>query len=361
MDKVGIYVHVPFCKSRCKYCNFYTLTGCDELIVPYFNALKLEIANYPRLEVDTIYFGGGTPTYAGVTRVSELLEFIRERHTVSEDCEITVECNPGTVDTLGFTALLEAGVNRVSIGVQSANNCELNMLGREHTFLEAQDCVKAARSAGLSNISVDLMFGLPLQGLHNFETTLKTVAALDVTHISAYELKVEEGTPFHTIAPQLPDEDIVADMYEMMVEFLEKKGFMRYEISNFAKIGYESRHNLKYWQCLDYIGIGAAAHSCFCGKRYSNVEDVGDYIAGGARCAAGEFMSEEFVFLGLRTTNGIDIDEFERRFGMTVFDKFGEKIAELKARKLLCEEGGRLFIPQKLMFVSNSIMYEFVM
>jgi len=194
-DTVGLYVHIPFRAAKCKYCNFYSLTGRDDLVAPYFNALKTEIASYEALNIDTIYFGGGTPTVVEPSKLAEIIDFTREKHNISEDCEITVECNPKTIDLQGFSRLYKAGVNRISIGLQSANDDELKTLGRTHTFADFLECYNSARQAGFENISVDLMFGLPGQGLHNYKETLKTIGKLDVTHISAYMLKVEDGTP----------------------------------------------------------------------------------------------------------------------------------------------------------------------
>ncbi|MCL2838772.1 MAG: radical SAM family heme chaperone HemW [Oscillospiraceae bacterium] len=361
MNNTGLYIHIPFCANKCNYCNFYSLIGRDSLIAPYFNALKDEIASYPKLNIDTIYFGGGTPTYVGVSNIVKLIDFTLEHHNV-ENCEITVECNPKTIDYQGFSELRAAGVNRISIGAQSADDNELKTLGRTHTFSDFLDCHAAAREAGFDNISVDIMFGLPGQSLHNFDGTLESVAALDVAHISAYMLKVEEGTPFYRSNLKLPDDDTVADMYDKMVEYLAEQGFERYEISNFAKPGYQSKHNLKYWKCRDYIGVGAAAHSCFDGKRYFNLENVKRYISGKGR-ARGTVLEptpEEFIFLGLRLTEGVSAAEFAEKFKVNLYDYVGDKIRDLAEKGLLREERGRISIPPELMFVSNSIMCEFI-
>jgi len=362
INSIGLYVHIPFCAAKCNYCNFYSLTGRDELIAPYFNALKTEITNYSEVNIDTIYFGGGTPTYAGVLEIIGLIDFIREHHNVDENCEITVECNPKTIDLQGFSQLHEAGVNRISIGLQSANDHELKALGRTHTFADFLECYNSARTVGFENISVDLMFGLSEQNSDNFRETLEIVRKLDITHISSYMLKIEEGTPLFRANPTLPSDDDVADMYELMAEMLADSGFERYEISNFAKEGYKSKHNIKYWKCDDYIGVGSAAHSCYDGKRYFNIDSVKRYIAGKGRARGIELepTMEEFIFLGLRLTDGINLAEFEERFTVNLYDMFGDKIAELVQKGLLSEGRGRIFIPPELMFVSNSIMCEFV-
>jgi len=361
MNNVGLYIHVPFCQSKCKYCNFYSLTGRDNLIAPYFNALEKEIASYPRLNLDTIYFGGGTPTFAGVEELVNLINFTHKHHNV-ENCEITIECNPRTIDLQGFKKLKNAGVNRISIGLQSANDDELKSLGRTHTFADFLECYNFVREAGFENISIDLMFGLSGQCLHNFSETLEAVRKLNVMHISTYTLKVEDGTPLARENPTLPNDDMVTDMYELTVEILAENGFERYEISNFAKKGYQSQHNLKYWKCFDYIGVGAAAHSCFDGKRYFNVESVKNYTSGKGRARGCELepTPEEFIFLGLRLTEGVSIREFEERFTVNLYDYAGEKIEKLVAKGLLKEGRGRIFIPPELMFVSNAIMCEFV-
>lgn len=371
MKTLGLYVHIPFCKAKCGYCDFNSYAGKVEYIQPYFSALLSEVEavakKYP-LPVDTIYFGGGTPTFVEPKLVCDVLDKIKELFEQCSSCEISIECNPGTIEYEGLKKLSEHGFNRLSIGLQSADNRCLKELGRIHTFEDFSKCFENARKAGFENISLDLMYGLPKQTMSDWKNTLKCAVEFGTEHISCYSLKVEEGTPFSKMNLDLPHDDTVADMYETAVEFLRVHGYERYEISNFAKAGCESRHNLKYWKCDDFVGIGAGAFSCADGVRFSNTLDICEYIERVKNCDAieeRELLSDfdkmsEFVFLGLRLKEGISEKEFENRFKLNIDEVFGEQIEKYRKMGFLIREKGFIRFSDKGFFVSNTILSDFV-
>ncbi len=369
----GLYVHIPFCKSKCRYCDFNSFAGCQEHIAPYFSALFKEASRhgeeYRDHSFDTIYFGGGTPSYAGAENIAKTIGVLRENFNISEDAEVTVECNPGTIDFDGFCTLKSAGVNRISLGFQAADDEMLKTLGRIHTVAEAKSAVEDAQRAGIENISLDLMYGLPDMVLDDAEKWIDYMTALNPAHISTYALKVEEGTPFANMELNLPDDDCVADMYEKIVEKLAQKGYLRYEISNFAKPGCESRHNLKYWNYAHYLGLGAGAHSFMDGKRFSNecnLEKFIDLSENGKStivddvCLSLDDQMCEFMFLGLRTTKGVSLTEFENRFGKSVKEAFEKSIKKHLENGFLVEKDGYLCLSENGFFVSNAILCDFV-
>ena len=324
-DKLGIYIHIPFCRSKCDYCDFYSLAGREDQMDRYQKALLAHLKETAPLAqgfpVDSIYFGGGTPSCYGAKRIKELLAHLSKLFQVERDAEITVECNPDSVDWRSMARLRRSGVNRISLGVQSSDDEELRRLGRVHTWQQVKDAVAACRKAGLDNISLDLIYGLPDQTLEQWENTLADALVLAPRHISCYGLKLEEGTPLYDRRESLnlPDGDLQADMYLYAVELLGQNGYVQYEISNFAQPGYESRHNLKYWMLEEYAGFGPGAYSDFGGVRYGYTRDLDGYIAGRLDLAESERISPqeremEYIMLRLRTARGIDIREFENRF-----------------------------------------------
>ncbi len=372
MKTSGLYIHIPFCKAKCGYCDFNSYSGKGAYMESYFSALMREIEEtarkYPQ-PVDTVYFGGGTPTFVPAELLCGALKRIKELFEQCSKCEISIECNPATIGYEGLKELREAGFNRLSIGLQSADNGCLKVLGRIHTFEDFAECFKNARLAGFENISLDLMYGLPEQTIADWKKTLECAVDFGTEHISCYSLKVEEGTPFSEIDLNLPDEDTVADMYEMAVEYLSKSGYDRYEISNFAKKGYESRHNLKYWKCDDFAGLGAGAFSCIEGARFSNEADICRYIekienSGTAEVERQELSDfdkmSEFVFLGLRLKDGIEEEEFIRRFNLNIDEVFGQPIEKYTKMGFLVREKGRICFSDKGFFVSNIILSDFV-
>ena len=289
LKKLGIYIHIPFCRSKCMYCDFCSFPQIKkEKIDSYVNRLVDDILNYKipsgvkYLPADTVYFGGGTPTLLEIEHFEKILLALKNKFGIDGNAEISAECNPRTVDKEKLAAMRNLGINRLSIGMQSSSSEELKLVGRMHTYDDCKIAVLEAREAGFENISLDLMYGLPSQTLDSFKKSLSDVIALSPNHISSYALKLEEGTPLYRLADKysFPDEDAVCDMYEEMCNTLSDFGYNRYEISNFAYVGYESRHNLKYWNYDDYLGFGVAAHSFVCGERIENSRDFDAYIKG---------------------------------------------------------------------------------
>lgn len=362
----GLYIHIPFCVRKCKYCDFNSYSGYADLYEQYFSCLEKELENYKNIIFDTIYIGGGTPTVPPNHYLKNLIKNITNK---TADCEITVECNPGTVSLSDFENLREAGANRISMGLQSANDDELKMLGRVHSLADFEESFKNARIAGFENISLDIMFGLPEQDMEKLGKTLEKAVEFGSEHISCYCLKVEEGTPFYNMNLNLPDDDESADMYDFVVDFLEKHGFSRYEISNFARNGRISKHNTKYWQMEEYIGIGAGAHSYYGNKRFSKISNINEYIAS---VLSGESAVEdcieidesdkmsEFVFLGLRMSEGINEEKFEKMFGKDIMDIYGEVIEKYLKNGVMERKNGNIFIKSQFLYVSNNILSDFV-
>ncbi len=366
MKPLGVYIHVPFCVSKCNYCDFNSYPNLWEYEDRYFDALIDEFLHKSGAEeyrAETIYIGGGTPSAARPQNIERVMAALTRRFSVAENCEITIECNPATIDAQGLCALRQTGINRVSIGMQSADDEQLCILGRRHNFAACAQCIADARKAGFDNISLDLMFGLPQQDLKSWRQSLEQAVSLRPTHLSCYALKIEEGTPFAAMELRLADEDENRDMYDTAVAFLEQSGYARYEISNFSRPGFESRHNLKYWRLEEYAGFGAGAHSFLGGKRFVNECDVLRYIDGAeSECIpeSPEDLMSEFVFLGLRTREGISREEFERRFGISIEEVYGGIIQKNLRRGTLLESGGRLFFPSEMFYVSNAVLSDFV-
>ncbi len=366
---IGLYIHIPFCASKCNYCDFLSHKATDEETDIYVDALCKEISLYKCKEtVDTVYFGGGTPTYLKPEKLTRILDTVYKNYSVSENREITTECNPKTIDREGFETLFKAGFNRLSIGMQSADNEILRILGRIHNFDDVKKSVDCATAAGFENISLDLMFGLPKQDLSVWKNTLKEAVSLNPAHLSCYSLKIEDGTPFAKMNLEI-DDDLMRSMYDEGVSFLEEKGYNLYEISNFAKPGYESKHNIKYWQCDEYRGFGVGAYSFTHNKRYSNITDVFEYAEKikNSESVTAEFESiditdsmSEFMFLGLRMTEGVSEEEFKKRFKTDVYSVYKEQIDKNLKRGTLVRENGQIKIPKEFLFVSNSVLVDFV-
>lgn len=328
---LGLYIHIPFCREKCAYCDFYSLARADEAVMErYLRALLRQIEETAATviaPVDTVYFGGGTPTVFGAERIAKVLNLISKRFKLEKSAEITCEANPESSDLKSLKTLRKAGVNRISFGVQSACDKELRALGRLHSFDGARAAVEAARSAGISNISLDLMYGIEHQTVQSWAGTLADALALEPRHISAYGLKVEPGTPLALRADageaQLPPDDAQADMYDTACRVLSTAGYRHYEISNWAKPGFESRHNMRYWRLEPYCGFGAAAHSdCFGARssaprsldRYiSAVESGGEVFEDYERIPAAE-RAFEYVMLRLRTADGVSKDRLRRNY-----------------------------------------------
>ena len=330
MEKpLGVYVHIPFCSSKCAYCNFNSLAGRDELMPGYQAAVLRHIGQYPTLpggrRADSVYFGGGTPGYYGADPLIRILDALKSRVTVLSGAEVTVEANPGSVTKADLEKLRRAGFNRISLGVQCADDGILKIIGRTHTFADAAAAVGDAKHAGFENISVDIIYGLPSQSMGSWKETVSKIIGLGARHISCYGLKLEENTPLYRAVfsagtpPPLPDDDAQADMYLYAVKAFERAGYAQYEISNFARGGCRSRHNMRYWLRGEYIGFGAGASSFLGGRRFSSVEDTEEYIARVMSNEDVDVYSEEltdsenaseYLMLGLRTARGISEDEY---------------------------------------------------
>lgn len=316
---LGLYFHIPFCASKCAYCDFYSFPGSAAQMDAYTAALCGRLRSFPAQPVDTVYFGGGTPSLLGGERIAAVLSAARRHFNITPDAEITVECNPDSIDDALLSALSAAGVGRLSIGVQSAHEDELRLLGRRHTFPQARQAVLLARAHGFRNLSLDLMYGLPGQSTEKFLESVERVLKLCPEHLSCYGLKLEEGTPLHRAQPVLPDDDAQADTYLALCRRLAAAGFVHYEISNFCKLGFRARHNEKYWDLSEYLGIGAAAHSFLDGRRFAFPRDASAFIGGASpepEEAVGDFDTRaEYLMLRLRTSDGICRADYQRRFG----------------------------------------------
>ena len=352
MHKAGLYLHIPFCKKKCAYCDFYSSFVSDALIDEYVDALSKEIRRWGGCfsrPIDTIYLGGGTPSLLG-ERIAPLLETVRTAFEVTEEAEITAELNPdGEVETF-LSGARKAGVNRLSIGVQSGDDKELTLLGRCHTARQAEDTVKTARKHGFNNISLDIMLGLPESTAETLTKSVDFILELEPEHISAYILKIEPNTRFGKINPILPDEDEQARQYLMMCEHFEKAGFEHYEISNFSKKGYESHHNLKYWRGAEYLGIGPSAHSFVDGKRFYYPRDLKGFIKNPQVCPDGSGGDEqERIMLGLRLREGVDLSAYKQ------LEPF---LQRLEKQGLGRNEKEVFSLTNKGMLVSNSIITE---
>ena len=370
MKTLGLYVHIPFCRSKCLYCDFCSFPRQEEeKMAEYVSALCRDLrAHAPACReytVDTVFLGGGTPTTLPAHLLKELIGEIYKNYNVSINAEITAECNPVTGERELFAQMRAAGINRLSIGLQSAHEKELKALGRLHNFDTFVTCFTDARAAGFENISVDLMSGIPHQTPESRRETLEKVLAIAPEHISSYDLIIEADTPFaHKRATlPFPDEEAARRMYLDGIEFLAENGYAQYEISNFAKFGYESRHNLKYWNCDEYLGFGVAAYSDFGGERFGNSRDIEAYIAG--RDITEEKGTpdkteriNEYVMLRFRLCEGVDVSTFENRFGVSFEEIYGKKLEPFLSAGLVRREGGRYFLSQEGMLVSNTILSE---
>ena len=378
--ELELYVHIPFCVKKCSYCDFLSAPATEQTKEAYMAALFAEIGgrakDYKDRIVTSVFIGGGTPSLLSGDSIRQLMEHIREGFALAPDAEITMEVNPGTVTAEKLTAFYGAGINRLSIGMQSAQEQELKILGRIHDFDGFCQVYREAVEAGFTNINVDVMSGLPGQTLASYKDTLEKVLRLEPMpqHISAYSLIVEEGTPFAAMADRgelpLPEEDTERAMYEETIEVLAGYGFHRYEISNYALDGYECRHNVGYWIRRDYLGFGIGAASLIDNVRFQNGRDLNAYLAHPLACReeqqplTTQEQMEETMFLGLRLIRGVSYPEFARCYGQTLEEVYGEVIARNEADGLLTvredETGRRLMLTGRGLDVSNYVMAQFL-
>jgi oxygen-independent coproporphyrinogen-3 oxidase len=369
--KLGLYLHIPFCHAKCLYCDFYSLPSAEGEMDRYTATLRLHLEELaPRCAthlVDTVYLGGGTPSYLGYKRLKALLKTVRKHYHVDPKAEITLEANPDSCqDWRHLRSLRRAGFNRISLGVQSANDDELKAIGRLHNFSQVAAAVAAIRRAKIKNLSLDLIYGLPGQTMESWQSSVAKAVALAPQHLSCYGLKLEEGTPLWKNRESLtfPDDDMQADMYLWCVEYLGKNGYEQYEISNFAKPGFESRHNMKYWTLQEYAGFGPGAHSDLGDVRYAYVRDLDGYCKGVA--GEGNFLSEseripprerdlEYLMLGLRTAHGIAKTEFENRYRLP-FQPLEQTLQKFAATGHAQQVGERWRLTPTGFLISNQII-----
>ena len=373
-----LYVHVPFCIEKCHYCAFVSSNPQKNELMEYPALLmrELQLHAFGAGQVDSIYFGGGTPSLLQPVQLARLLEEIAVQTVISADAEITLEANPGTVDHISLKAFRDAGINRISLGIQSFDDRYLECLGRIHTAEQSRQAFRDAREGGFKNVSIDLIHSLPGQSLDQWRSELLHAIKLNPEHISIYGLTVEEGTPFARIypadSPELADDDLSADMFELADELLTVSGFEHYEIANYARPGYRSHHNSGYWKRDGYLGLGVAAHSFLregYGVRFNNPDNLEEYrrgVTSGELSRVGEFRltqgvaMAEYMFLGLRLAEGVSLRAFEREFGRSLGSVYGSATADLVRLGLLDQNEGVLTLTRRGMLLSNQVFARFL-
>ncbi len=374
--RLGIYLHVPFCMSKCAYCDFYSYVPKNELVYErYANALISHMEHYKSAAAgcapDSVYIGGGTPTVLPKEQLLKIVRAVRKNFSLAKTAEFTVEANPATVDLPTLRALRRAGVNRISFGLQSADQRELKALSRIHSRSDFEESYYMARRAKIENISVDLMFGIPHQTTESLLRSIDYVTRLNPEHISLYNLKIEPNTHFGKIGAAnlaLPDEDEEFKMYLQACQLLESRGYKQYEISNFAKPGKMSRHNLKYWNCEEYLGLGPSAHSYFNGTRFSFIPSINQYMRGienmgseiiisdGSEQISGRAMMGEYIMLRFRLAEGLVLSDFQRKFGYDFEEMYGDKLRPYVEGGYMIRTRDSFALTPKGMFVSNYIL-----
>lgn len=401
MKNLELYIHIPFCVKKCQYCDFLSFPADEEMQNAYVEALLSEIAYYgPKCRdycVSTVYIGGGTPSWLRETQTERIMEALRRSFSVVRDAEVTIECNPGTVTDRMFSVYRRAGINRISIGLQSANDTELRMLGRIHTFEQFLKTYDLARRNGFANINIDIMNSLPGQTAESFCGTLQQVLRLKPEHVSAYSLIIEKGTPFYEkykfdatrqqaglLPVELPTEDEVYRMTKLTEQALARAGYVHYEVSNFAKPGFACMHNVGYWRRENYLGLGLGAASLMENIRYTNIREIYPYMEQTKYIREGLWQNEneelpatnlhasaerigrkaqieEFMFLGLRMTEGVTRDDFEQAFGVSIESVYAATLAKLQSEGLLMKRAGHVFLTEAGQDVSNYALAQFLL
>lgn len=369
---LSLYIHIPFCVQKCKYCDFLSFPSSGEDRNSYIQELKKEIIWKSKwasdYQVISIFFGGGTPSLLNQDQMKELLICIKEHYKVEPEAEITLEVNPGTLTKDKLRNYKKCGINRLSMGLQSTDDAELRMLGRIHTFQEFKKNYQDARAVGFDNINIDLMSALPGQTMESYKKTLEQIVKLRPEHISAYSLIVEEGTPLagdNDLLSRLPDEEMDRRMYQYTKEYLKMYGYERYEISNYAKLRKECLHNCVYWTGGEYLGFGLGASSYFEGERFHNETDISRYRFDGEKQEidhlSKEDQMEEFMFLGLRMTAGIKEVEFEKKFHQNIHDVYGQVLKKQMEEGLIIREKGRIYLTERGLDVSNYVFCDYLL
>jgi len=375
MKKLGIYVHIPFCKRKCNYCDFYSVKWSDEVENRYVNALIKEIKNCNDMKyiVDTIFIGGGTPTIIKPENMGRIIEEINNSFIVDENSEISIEANPNTLTDGNLSIYKKIGINRLSIGVQSLNDEILRKIGRLHNSNEALEAIDRARAYGYENLNVDIMFNIPGQTILDIENTINKIIERNVKHISFYSLKLEQGTPMYVMEKNhkilMPEEDVEREMYYRGRNIMEENGIMQYEISNFAEKSYECKHNLKYWMQEEYIGLGPSSHSFLNKKRFSNPSDINLYCNGAEHNIFNKNIEEilddaaeifEYIMLSLRLTKGLNINEFKQKFSVDFNKTYQKRIDYLIKNNLLEYNNDYIKLTNRGMDISNLVFEEFM-
>jgi len=375
MKKLGIYVHIPFCKKKCNYCDFYSIKWNKEIEERYINSLIKEIRSYNGMKyiVDTIFFGGGTPTITKPENIDILIKEVKNIFCVDENSEITIEANPNTLTCENLALYKKAGVNRLSIGIQSLNDEILKNIGRLHNSDEAIQAIKRSKELGFDNINADVMFNIPSQTIKDIEDTVTKIKDEDVKHISFYSLKLEKGTPMYVMEKEhkviMPEENTEREMYYRGREIMENNQLLQYEISNFAKKGFECKHNLKYWNQEEYIGLGPSSHSFLNNERYSNPSDINIYCNDAEKNIFNRTVQEilddkalefEYIMLKLRLTDGMELNEFNQKFNTNFNDKYSKQLIFLKQNKLVVFIENNIKLTQLGMDVSNYVFEKFM-
>lgn len=372
----GLYIHVPFCVKKCNYCDFNSFSIDNKLKNTYLQDLKREMELYKNdenQEITSIFLGGGTPSILSGDEIKYIFKFINENFKVRDDAEITMECNPGTLTIEKLKAMKESGVNRLSIGLQATQNNHLKYIGRIHTYELFEKNYKEAISIGFDNINIDLMYSLPNQTFDDWKESLEKVTNLNPTHISAYSLILEESTELYNMHERnefsIMDEDIDIEMYEYTINYLKSKGYNQYEISNYSKDGFECEHNILYWKCEQYIGLGPGASGYIKNIRYSNVCDLSEYHKmvtdnkkpiDNKEIINNQDAIEEKIFMGLRMNEGIKFEDFKQKFDIDFLKRYYKQIQELNEKKLITINDEGIALTQKGMEISNSVFIEFI-
>ena len=383
MKELELYIHIPFCVQKCFYCDFLSMPVDETVRRHYVRRLieetEYQSQQYKGYEITSVFFGGGTPSILMETQIAEIMEALQQNFSIQKEAEITIECNPGTLARQKIITYKESGINRISMGLQSANNRELKMLGRIHTYEEFLHNYDLVRKGGIENVNVDLMSALPGQTVSDWERTLKEILKLRPEHISAYSLIIEEGTPFYQTYEEdeqrreegeepkyLPNEETEREMYRLTGALLKEKGYMQYEISNYAQKGRECQHNIGYWTRKNYLGLGLGSASLVENVRFSNTSDLQEYLAGDFEEREREVLErreqmEEFMFLGLRMIKGVSRGDFKKAFGVEIEAVYGEVIKKMVSQGLLQQQAGRIFLTEEGISVSNYVMSEFLL
>lgn len=369
-DKRGLYIHIPFCKKKCAYCSFNSYDNLNHLIPDYTDALIKQINSLPIDEIDSVYIGGGTPSAVDAKYIEKIMNSVFSHFNVSQDAEITIEINPGTVSEEKLVSYKNAGINRISIGSQDFSDEGLKSLGRIHTAKDTEDAVNLVKKCGFSNFSLDLMYGISNQTIESLNESLKKAISLNPNHISTYALSIDEGTPLYESVKsghfKSTTDEAYEEMYKFICAFLKENGYVQYELSNFAKEGYNSYHNTKYWKCLEYYGVGAGASGYIQKRRYTNEGNIKEYIENPLSFSEDEILTKEdemkeFVILGLRLKKGISKEEFSNKFSEDIYSVFENELKKhIETTKLICDEGGRIFLNEKAYFISNYVLSDFI-